>query len=97
MITKDQWAGLRDALEKAYRDGFLDGEDQCSRYERGNFARNASQCWEISDTLTDLKQIEAEKFTEHLEQATRIVESWPWWKQNCLDNQPTCKQPRKPI
>jgi hypothetical protein len=84
-------------VEEAYREGFEDGSLQASQYERGHMFTDVKACWKTSDAKLELEKTDADRLIENLEEADRIVGSWPAWKQNCLGNQPTCKQPRKPI
>jgi len=84
-------------VEDAYREGFEDGSLQATQYESDHMFSDVRACWKTSDAKLYLEKTEADLFIEHLEYATKIVNSWPWWKQGCLNNQPTCKQSRKPI
>lgn len=86
-------------IEDAYREGFADSEEQTCRYERGGY-RPVGACWEESDAKAESEKTESEKtdpekFREHLELAAEIVATWPEWKQNLLNDSPSCAA-RKP-
>lgn len=40
---------------------------------------------------------EQQRFRDHLEEASRIVATWPEWKRNCLGNRSTNEHPRCPV
>lgn len=86
-----------EAVGAAYREGFHEGSHQQAQYESGRTPRPMSRCWLDSDAKAELDESAAKRLEDHLEAATRIVASWPQWKRNCLDCQPTCEQPRKPV
>ena len=81
-------------IKDAYREGFEDGCAQVSQYERGGGFRGVNQCWEESEAKAESEKTDEQKFIEHLEQASRIVASWPAWKRNLLDK--PSNEPRKP-
>jgi len=44
-------------------------------------------------------QMTQEEFNRQMELATKLVESWPLWKQNLLEqsSKPFVSEPRKPV
>ena len=86
-----------EAIENAYRKGFNEGALQENQYECGVTPRPVKRCWEEFEAKAELDKTDADRFAECIERATKIVGTWPGWKQNLLGGSPSLKEPRKPL
>ena len=78
---------------------YVDISDICGKFRWNNLEEIDSESYKLAVESGRYQTWEREKFRKHIERATKIVNSWPLWKQNILGNigKPNFDTPRKPI